>query len=53
MPTRGYGKLEGRNFVIWNVVNCITGLVEILQENFIFESGNIKTQIRVEKSMAS
>jgi len=51
MPSRGYGKLEGGKFVIWNVLNCITDLVEILQENFMSESGNIKTQI--EKSMAS
>jgi hypothetical protein len=49
MPTRGYGKLEGRKFVIWNVVNFITDLVKNLQENFMFESGNIKTQ--KEKSM--
>jgi hypothetical protein len=32
MPTRGYGKLEGRNFVVSDVVNFVTDLVKILQE---------------------
>jgi len=32
MPTRGYRKLEGRKFVVTNVVNFVTDLVKILQE---------------------